>query len=197
MTTAVPGSSPAHPRPRTRGSVALDGAGWTVEPLASLDWAMAVELPGRPERIESPARGRLAWIHQAPDAQVLTLYRKAKAVDPTVVGAWWLRALDRGLIDSRSEAFDLEDQVHKTLTSRPGWVYVPWVGDGETGYWEYEPGEGDGWHPTTIMMTDRHSGWLDASPPHRGNAVLPVPLTVDGLVAALPELEIWRIKTSS
>ncbi|RJQ83418.1 hypothetical protein D5S17_00660 [Pseudonocardiaceae bacterium YIM PH 21723] len=157
---------------------------------------MAVEAPRRPDRAISPAEGRGAWLHTAPSSQVLTLYRKARAVDPSLIGPWWLRALDRGLLSAREEAFEIEDEVHFALTSRPGWVYVPWVGDGETGYWEYEPGEGDGWHPTTISLTDRHTGWLDASPPHRGSAVLPVPLTVSGLVPALPELEIWRIKTS-
>ncbi|WP_242613453.1 hypothetical protein [Herbihabitans rhizosphaerae] len=137
--------------------------------MIGLEWAQALEQPN--DASTTPAGARRAWLHKAPERHVLELYRRAAAAEPDLPAPWWLRALAAGSIRSRRDAFLIEDRVAKLLDSRPGWVFVPWGADGETGYWEYMPSErlldGPG-IPTTLQFTDRHLGWLDLVPPHAG-----------------------------
>lgn len=167
-----------------------------VEPTVGLEWAQAIEQWGG-ERANSPAEARGAWVHRAPEQQVLTFYLAAREHDPDLPAPWWLRALAAGSIRSRSEGFSVEDRVAKLLGSRPGWVFVPWAAEGDSGFWEYMPSEraliGPG-VPTTLMLTDRHEGWLDVIPVHAGDNT-PKPIAVGGLAdlrANLARLESLR-----
>ncbi|WP_379794388.1 hypothetical protein [Kutzneria chonburiensis] len=140
-----------------------------VEPTATLEWSQAVELAGELSDATGPADTRRAWIHRAPERQVLGLYRVLTKFEPELPAPWWLRALSAGGLPSRKAAFRLEDEVGALLAARPGWVYVPW----EEGCWEYLPSEvfaaGEApTVPTTVMFTARHRGWLDVLPAHRG-----------------------------
>ncbi|GDY30873.1 hypothetical protein [Gandjariella thermophila] len=164
-----------------------------VEPLAGLEWSHAVELP-HVDAATTPAGIRQAWIHRAPEARVLALYRAVLATEPDAPAPWWLRALHDGLLASREAGFEVEDDVATLLANRPGWVYVPWTGAGEDGYWEFVPSEttahGVG-VPTTVVLTHRHPGWIDVLPAHREGAVQAV-VPMDGvpdLAAQLDELE--------
>ncbi|MFI9008571.1 hypothetical protein ACIGNX_15205 [Actinosynnema sp. NPDC053489] len=139
-----------------------------VEPLLALEWSHAIEAAGGVGLADSPAESRRAWIHRADEQQVLAMFR---AVGPDAPAPWWLRALDRGRIASRAEAFALEDEVTRLLGSRPGWVFVPWASEGEVGYWEFVPSESGVYgpaEPTTVQFTDRHPGFVDLLPAHRG-----------------------------
>lgn len=115
---------------------------------------------------------------------------------PGVPAPWWLRALARGEIDSRTTAFRIEDRIAQLLGPRPGWEFVPWAADGESGYWEFVPSERgrSGYTiPTTLLLTDRHSGWIDILPAHAGRT--PEPVSIDGLAglrSRLGEIEAIR-----
>ncbi|MBA8929345.1 hypothetical protein BC739_006563 [Kutzneria viridogrisea] len=155
-----------------------------VEPLAGLEWSQAVELAGGQETASRPADIRRAWIHRAPERQVVGLYRVLSQFEPELPAPWWLRALASGGLNTRKAAFKLEDEVGDLLLARPGWVYVPWAGHGEDGYWEYVPSEAfaageSPTVPTTVLFTPRHRGWLDVLPAHRGAA--PTRLSVRGI----------------
>lgn len=155
-----------------------------VEPMIGLEWSQAIEPHTAAERMShptKPAETRRAWVHRAPEEQVVTLYRSAVSVDPDIAAPWWLRALAEGELNSRTEGFMLEDRVAKLLESRPGWVFVPWATEGDCGYWEYMPSErrvSGPAMPTTLVLTDRHPGWLDVYVVHAGDA--PEPLQVKG-----------------
>ncbi|MPY81740.1 MAG: hypothetical protein GEV00_00205 [Actinophytocola sp.] len=170
-----------------------------VEPTAGLQWSQAIELPHAASDATRPAEIRRAYIHRAPEAHVLALYREvcdADAPRPDVPAPWWLRALARGDIDSRVAAFRVEDRIALLLLPRPGWEFVPWAADGESGYWEFMPSErGPSGYtvPTTVLNTDRHSGWIDVLPAHSG--ATPEPLAISGLAglrSRLGEIEAIR-----
>jgi hypothetical protein len=80
------------------------------------------------------------------------------------------------------------------LDARPGWVFVPWSNEGESGYWEYMPSErrvtGPAM-PTTLVLTDRHPGWLDIYPVHNTGKT-PEPLAVRGLADLRANLARWE-----
>lgn len=164
-----------------------------VEPLLDLEWSRAVEPTGPISAAMRPAQTRRAWIHRAPESQVINLYSAVREVADEVPAPWWLRALAAGRLQSRLGGFAIEDQVTQVLDDRPGWMYMPWTGPGEDGYWEYVPSEtetGRSRIPTMLMFTDRHSGWLDVIPAYSERA--PEPIAIAGpadLRAQLPELE--------
>ena len=166
-----------------------------VEPTIGLEWSQAVEQWGA-ERATSPAQTRGAWLHRAAEQQVLAFYLSVRESEPNLPAPWWLRALAAGTIRSRAEGFAVEDRVAKLLENRPGWVFVPWANEGDSGFWEYMPSERmlpvPGM-PTTLVLTDRHTGWLDAIAVHAGEA--PPPIPVHGLAdlrANLARLESLR-----
>ena len=166
-----------------------------VEPVPRLEWSLATEAHPHPTSHDAtaPASLRRSWIHTAPQRKVLDLYRRLDGPAGLLPAPWWLRALDRGELASRAAAFALEDDVHRLLTGRGGWVFVPWAGLGESGYWEYAPSEREARHaPTTVSFTDQHTGWLHVLPAHAEGA--PAPRRVrglHGLAAALAEVESW------
>lgn len=152
-----------------------------VEPTIGLEWTQAIEQWGG-QQAATPAEARKAWVHRAPEQQVLALYRTACESDPELPAPWWLRALAAGSLQSRAEGLIVEDRVAKLLASRPGWVFVPWGVDGDSGYWEFMPSEralSEPGVPTTLVLTDRHQGWIDVIPVHAGEA--PPPVAVRGL----------------
>lgn len=166
---------------RTTSSARDKKRGLHVEPMIGLEWSEALEQPGNGEPA-SPAEARSAWVHRAPEAQVVSLYRAARAANPGVAAPWWLHALAAGALASRLEGFLIEDRVTKLLNARPGWVFVPWGAEGETGYWEYMPSErrlSEPGMPTTLAHTDRHPGWIDVVAVHAGPT--PAPIAVGGL----------------
>jgi hypothetical protein len=123
----------------------------------------------------------------------LRLYRRLNNAQRELLPApWWLKALDRKKLPSRAAAFEIEDELHALLTTRTGWVFVPWGGIGE-GYWEYGPSDREPMTmPTTVALTDEHTGWIDVCPAHAETTPLPVPmLGVTGLAIALPQIECW------
>jgi hypothetical protein len=163
----------SHPRRNTRKNV-------RVEPMATLEWSQAVEPAGVPGDAAGPEDIRRAWIHRAPERQVVGLYRVLSQFEPELPAPWWLRALAAGGLSTRKAAFRMEDEAAELLAARPGWIYVPW----EDGYWEYVPSEvyaaGEApTVPTTVLFTARHRGWLDVLPAHRGAA--PKRIAVRGL----------------
>jgi hypothetical protein len=168
-----------------------------VEPLLDLEWARAVEPTGPIGAARRPSQVRRAWIHRAPESQVVNLYNSARRVVVEMSAPWWLRALAAGELATRMGGFAVEDQVSDLLIQRPGWFYMPWTGPGEDGYWEYVPSEtvgGSPLVPTTLVYTDRHNGWLDVFPAHEGRQ--PEPITVQGpadLRIRLAELEAARV----
>ena len=113
---------------------------------------------------------------------MLALYRAIQAADPDAPAPWWLRALAAGDLETRLEGYTVEDRVAKLLSARSGWVYVPWPADGDSGFWEYVPSERkltEPGVPTTLMLTDRHAGWIDVVRVHAGDS--PAPVAVAGL----------------
>jgi hypothetical protein len=152
-----------------------------VEPLIGLEWSQASEQWGG-ENATTPAENRRSWLHRAPEQQVLTLYRTIHASDPEAPAPWWLRALAAGTLETRLDGYTVEDRVAKLLSTRSGWVYVPWSADGESGFWEFVPSERkltEPGVPTTLMLTDRHRGWIDVIRVHAGDT--PPPVEVAGL----------------
>ena len=151
--------------------------------MLGLEWSQAIEQWGGENDATTPAETRRSWLHRAPEAQVLTLYRAIQEADPEAPAPWWLRALAAGTLTSRLEGFTVEDRVSKLLSARTGWVYVPWGADGDSGFWEYVPSErkltAPG-VPTTLMLTDRHTGWIDVFRVHPSEAS-PAPIAVAGL----------------
>lgn len=163
-----------------------------LEPVPRLEWSLAAEGHPLPLSGASPISLRRSWVHKAPEAQVLELFRKLNGSARRLPAPWWLRALDRGELPSRQAAFDVEDAVHAAL-QRPGWVFVPWVGVGESGFWEYAPSDrGAVQVPTAVVLTDEHPGWLNALPPHAEGPAQPVRVAgPDELVAQLAVIEAW------
>ncbi|OQO90642.1 hypothetical protein [Saccharomonospora piscinae] len=153
-----------------------------LEPMAQLDWAEAVEQGLHLATAASPADARHAWIHRAPEHEVLARYRATCACSGFVPSPWWLRAVATGRLRCRDDGFRVEDRIHALLSKRPGWEYVPWAVDGESGFWEFLPSErGETGHriPTSILLTDRHTGWIDVLAAH--SAAPPEPVAVAGL----------------
>lgn len=152
-----------------------------VEPTVGLQWSQAIE-QWSGEDATTPAQARRTWIHRAPEQQVLALYRTTRAADPDAPAPWWLRAITAGTLDSRADGFAVEDRLAALLSARTGWVYVPWNTDGDSGYWEFVPSERtltEPGVPTTLMLTDRHPGWIDLYRAHAGPP--PDPIAVAGL----------------
>ena len=152
-----------------------------VEPLIGLEWSQAIEMWGA-EDATTPAGTRRAWLHRAPEGQVMALYRTIREADPSAPAPWWLRAMAAGNLNSRAEGFAVEDRVAKLLSARPGWVFVPWATEGSSGYWEYVPSERkllEPGIPTTLIHTHRHPGWIDVLRVHSGET--PDPVAVEGL----------------
>lgn len=149
-----------------------------VEPLIDLEWSRAVEPTGPIGAARRPSQVRRAWIHRAPESQVVSLYKSAREVVAEMSAPWWLRALAAGHLQSRLGGFAVEDQASDLLATRTGWFYMPWTGPGEDGYWEYLPSDestaGRPLVPTTLMFTDRHTGWLDVFPAHLDGTVDPI-----------------------
>ncbi|HET9144320.1 hypothetical protein [Actinophytocola sp.] len=160
------------------GDTYSSGEELRVEPTIALEWSQAIEQWGS-ERAKSPAEARGAWLHRAPEQQVLNFYLSAREFDPHLPAPWWLRALAAGDIRSRTDGFSVEDRVAKMLATRPGWVFVPWAAEGDSGFWEYMPSERAltvPGVPTTLTLTHRHGGWLDVIPAHAGSPPSPIPV---------------------
>ncbi|GAB3287141.1 hypothetical protein [Parasphingorhabdus pacifica] len=164
-----------------------------LEPVPRLEWSLATE--AHPPVLEgaAPSSLRCSWIHRASEEQVLTLFRKLNGAHHKLPAPWWLRALDRGELPSRNAAFEFEDDLHELLTGRPGWFFVPWPIIGETGSWEYGPSDrGPVKTPTTVVLTDRHPGWVNVIPAHSERAPQPHRVGgIDELRSALPHIESW------
>lgn len=120
----------------------------------------------------------------------------SRSMEESVPAPWWLRALAREDLASREAGFRVEDRIAQLLGPRPGWEFVPWAADGESGYWEFMPSERgrSGYAvPTTLLNTDRHPGWIDVLPAHSG--ATPAPIAVHGpagLRSRLGEFEAIR-----
>ncbi|MGX7823816.1 hypothetical protein ACTG9Q_01865 [Actinokineospora sp. 24-640] len=168
---SIPRQSQSEPTPQSRG-------GLHVEPLIGLEWSDAIEQPSG-LAAAAPADARRSWLHRAPEPQVVALYRAAAAADPHLPAPWWLHAVAEGTLSSRREGFAVEDRVAKLLSARPGWVFVPWAIDGDTGYWEFMPSErtlGEPGVPTTLAHTSRHGGWIDVIGVHARKPPAPIPV---------------------
>ncbi|WP_235875646.1 hypothetical protein [Saccharopolyspora terrae] len=177
-----------------RGGVRAKRTGNDVqlEPVPRLEWSLATEAHPPATEAATPASLRRSWIHTASERQVLELFRKLNGAKRRLPAPWWLRALDRGDLASRAEAFQIEDQVHAVLSARSGWVFVPWVGTSEAGYWEYAPSDrGSVKMPTTVVLTDEHEGWLNVVPAYGDEEPLPVPTSTTKLLSLLPQVEVW------
>lgn len=165
-----------------------------VEPLPDLEWSLTTESHPPCSLAVGPDSLRNGWIQRAPEQRVLELFHRLNGSGSELAAPWWLRALGRGDIGSRATAFELEDRLHTLLASRAGWVFVPWANPGEVGYWEYSPSERAAtMTPTTVILTDGHSGWIDVVPAHADPAgAAGVAMNgLAGLSQALPEIECW------
>jgi hypothetical protein len=164
--------------------------------MVELDWARAIEPPMEVAIARQPADIRTAWVHRAPEDQVLALYYATTATSDSVPSPWWLRAIAAGRLAHREDGFRVEDRVCRLLAPRPGWEYVPWGADGESGFWEFVPSERgpSGYrNPTTVLNTDRHPGWIDVLPAHTGRTPEPIAVTGPGdLRARMGEFEALR-----
>lgn len=167
-----------------------------VEPMDLLRWSQAVELPRDAGAATKPSEMRRAWIHRAPETEVVALFLAVSSAGEPVPAPWWLRALAEGRLDSRETGFRIEDRVAQLLGPRPGWEFVPWALDGESGYWEFMPSEqGRSGHriPTTVINTSRHDGWIDVLPANSGDNPVPIPVAgLAGLRSRLGEFEAVR-----
>lgn len=167
-----------------------------MEPLDLLRWSQAIELPRDAAAATKPSEMRRAWIHRAPEPDVVSLFHAVSSEGEPVPAPWWLRALADGRLDSRETGFRIEDRIAQLLARRPGWEFVPWAADGESGYWEFMPSEqGRSGHPnpTTVMNTSRHNGWIDVLPAHGGDAPTPIPVAgLAGLRSRLGNFEAVR-----
>jgi hypothetical protein len=168
-----------------------------LEPMLDLEWSRAIDLPQTAmAAATTPAELRRAWVHRAPEDNVLALFRASAGMTGQVPAPWWLRAVADGKLDSREQGFRVEDRIAQLLLRRPGWEFVPWAADGESGYWEFMPSErGKSGHaiPTTVMNTDRHPGWIDVLPAHTGRTPDPIPVAgLAGLRSRLGEFEAAR-----
>ncbi|CAM2778490.1 hypothetical protein SAXI111661_00930 [Saccharomonospora xinjiangensis] len=153
-----------------------------LEPMVELEWAEAVEQGFHLTAASSPSESRHAWIHRAPEHEVLALYRATRLRSNPVPSPWWLRAVASGRLRCRADGFRIEDRIHAFLSKRTGWDYVPWALDGESGYWEFLPSENTvspHSFPTTVFPSDRHEGWIDVLPAHSG--LSPEPVAVAGI----------------
>ncbi|MDT7787717.1 MAG: hypothetical protein QOF58_6136 [Pseudonocardiales bacterium] len=164
-----------------------------VEAMLGLEWASALEAPNPAEIALTPAEARRSWVNRAPESEVLAMYRAVRSVEDAPA-PWWLRALDRGRLPSRAAGHAVEDAVSELLSSRPGWVFVPWVDFGEVGFWEFVPSESGVYGPatpTTVQFTDRHKGFVDLVPAHRGPGhPQPIDFTVADLRAQIEDIEL-------
>ncbi|WP_344858079.1 hypothetical protein [Amycolatopsis ultiminotia] len=164
--------------------------------MLDLEWSQAIELPRFALPATRPGDLRQAWVHRAAEAEVLTLYLRARQADEQLPAPWWLRAMAGGRLESRELGFRIEDRIAQLLTRRPGWEFVPWAADGESGYWEFMPSErGKSGHsiPTTVLNTDRHDGWIDVLPAHSSGTPAPIAVSgLSGLRARLGEFEAVR-----
>lgn len=164
-----------------------------VEPMVGLEWASAIE-PANGALASTPAEARRAWIDKADEQQVLALYNAVREVETAPPAPWWLRAVARGKLPSRQAGFAVEDEVTELLSGRPGWVYVPWAATGEVGYWEFVPSESGVYgpaEPTTVQFTDRHPGWIDLLPAHRGPGLRqPIDFTIADLRSQIEDIEL-------
>jgi hypothetical protein len=164
--------------------------------MLGLEWSQAIELPRVADSATRPAEIRRAWVHRAPEDHVIALFRASSETNDALPAPWWLRAVATGRLNSRADGFRIEDRISQLLEPRPGWEYVPWAADGESGYWEFMPSErGPSGHriPTTVLNTDRHDGWIDLLPAHSGTT--PTPIAVAGLAglrSRLGEFEAVR-----
>lgn len=163
-----------------------------IEPTARLTWSEMIELPRAAGSAATPAGARKAWIHRAPEGSVLELFRSSAGLP----GPWWLRALAAGTLPTRAAGFELEDRLAEFLATRAGWTFVPWVAEGESGFWEFTPSESGpaGYAvPTTLLNTDRHRGWIDVLPAHAERTVEPIAVDrLAGLRARIAEFEAMR-----
>ncbi len=186
MTSSERPAIPARTRRGLSGEVSL-------EPVPRLEWSLATEQHPAVHEASGPAALRCSWIHRAPEDQVLSLFRKLDGSARKLAAPWWLRALDQGELPSRAAAFDIEDELHALLGSRVGWIFVPWSGVGEAGYWEYGPSDREPMKmPTTVALTDEHPGWINVVAAHAETAGLPLPVRgASALVQALPRIESW------
>lgn len=162
-----------------------------IEPLAALEWSNATDTPpGTFAHVRTPADARRAWVHNAPESEVVTLYLASKAADPETDAPWWLAPLAADRLPDRAAAFELEDRVAALLEPRPGWVFTLC---GPHGCWEYLPSERWAAQPTALYCTARHGNWLDVVPAHEHHAEAPAPIAVRGAAGLRAELE--RIET--
>jgi hypothetical protein len=175
--------------PRAR----VEGDAPRLEPMLDLEWSRAIELPQAAMTAATPSELRRAWVHRAPQDSVLALFRASAGMAGQIPAPWWLRAMADGKLDSREQGFRVEDRIAQLLGPRPGWEFVPWAADGESGYWEFMPSErGKSGHaiPTTVMNTDRHPGWIDVLPAHTGRT--PDPIPVAGLAGLRSRLGVFE-----
>ncbi len=165
-----------------------------LEPLPGLEWSLLMEEQPPGADAMSPAALRRGWVHRAPQEQVLSLFRRLTTSGGDLPVPWWLRALDLGRISSRAEAFEIEDTLHELLGARAGWSFVPWVGAGESVYWEYEPSDRALMiMPTTVVLTHQHTGWISVVPAH-GDTFTGSPTALGGvseLESSLARIEAW------
>ncbi|WP_245533609.1 hypothetical protein [Actinoalloteichus spitiensis] len=164
------------------------------EPMPELEWFLALE-GSAADGASEPSEARNSWVHWASEAEVLDLYRGALTAGGDPAAPWWVRAMHIGTLASRAEGFALEDEVHDVLSERPGWVFVPWAGNGRSPYWEYTPSDdGRAIQPTTILFGERHPGFVLVLPAHGVTPTAVRPLGgVAGLVERLTEIGSWRV----
>jgi len=167
-----------------------------LEPMLDLEWSQAIELPRTVASATRPSDIRRAWVHRAPEDLVVALYRASSGMHGEIPAPWWLRAIVDGRLESRELGFRIEDRIAGLLGRRPGWEFVPWAADGESGYWEFMPSErGASGHsiPTTVLNTSRHDGWIDVLPAHSSTTPPPIPVAgFAGLRSRLGEFEAVR-----
>jgi len=179
---ATPAARPSGPRTGSRARPVR------LEPLVGLEWSQAIEVAGGgPPATNHPRDTRRAWIHRAPEDQVLSLFRRVLDAGLSVEAPWWLWALADGRLDSRDTGFAIEDAVASVL-SRPGWIYTCWSVDG---HWEFVPSDTGAVTPTTVLLTDRHPGWVTVVPAHSGTAPAPIAVAdIAELAAVIADYEL-------